>query len=155
MQKSPQKQNTITINYTLYQLLQRCAEIEERSVDDILHSLLMPYLRKYRHDTLEEWQEAREREEMEKMIRDFEADDGFDPNHIPFDTQVLAIRRKLDDLEREIQAGGKERPDLEKIRFSVLEDLNFAEQEALEKQQQEQARKSEKWQQVCTKFILE
>ncbi len=154
MKKSRSQHVELTIDHQLNQLLQRCAAIEQRNVDDILRSLLMPHLRRYTHDTMEEWQEVQEREEMEQMMADFARNDGFDPNDIPFETQILAIRKKLDDIEREIRISDQPRPDLQELRFSLLKDLNFAERDALEKQRQEQASKSRRWESVCRKIPL-
>ena len=144
----------LRISRRLKLLLQRCAAIEQRSVDDILQSLLMPHLQRYSHDTMEEWQEVQEMEEMEQMIADFAKGGEFDPNRIPFETQILAIRKKLDDIAREIAGSEQPRTDLEELRFSLLEDLNFAEREALEKQQRQQSSQSKRWKNVCRKIPL-
>jgi len=147
--------HSIKVDDTLYALLRRCIEIEARSLDEIVDSLLRPYLAKYSHNTLEDWEQAKEASEMDEMLRQFGEESGFDPNHIPFDRQILGIRRKLDELDREISSKSEADPELEKLRFSILEALNFAEKEALEKEQRARALKSKKWAEVCHKIRID
>lgn len=149
------KQFSVEIDHGLGQLLKRCSAIEGRALGEIVSAVLTPYLQKYRYATLEEWELARDTAEISKAAVELETGDGFDPNSIPFDTQILGIRRKLDDLQREIEAGDRPRPDLEQLRFTLLEDLNFAEKEALQKKQEERRVLSAIWQQKCNEIPLE
>ncbi len=153
MDKSPLN---IKLDTELSQLLKRCSAIEKRTVSDIVNSLIQPYLVKYRFDSLEEWENAREMMEMEKLMTDFDKNDNFDPNHIPFDTQIIGLRRKLDDLDREIKNSGASTPstELQKLRFSLVEELSFAETEALKKQRHTRTEHSETWKKTCTEIPL-
>lgn len=153
--RSTKPDYTINIDYRLGQLLRRCSAIENRDAGEIVATLLTPYLQKYIHPTLEEWELARDTAEITQAVAELESGDGFDPNSIPFDTQILGIRRKLDDLQREIAASDSPRPDLEELRFNLLEDLNFAEKEALQKKQEERRLLSAKWQKTCDELPLE
>ncbi len=152
--KNTDTQQTIKVAPQLYTLLQRCSLIEAREIDEILETILSPYLKRYAHDTLEQWEEVREMEESQQILRDFERNNNFNPNDIPFNSQILGLRRKLDDLEREIGTSQEPRPDLEKIRFTILEDLNYAEKEALQKQKDDYESLSKKWKSVCAKIPL-
>lgn len=144
----------IEIEKQLYQLLKRCSSIEGRSIDDIVNSLLSPYLAKYKFNSLEEWEDAREMIEMENTVVDFQKNDNFDPNHIPFDVQIMGLRRKLDDLDREINNSVKPDPKLKELRFSFVEELNFAETETLKKQHVKRAEKVAIWKKTCEKIPL-
>ena len=152
--KNTDTQQTIKVAPQLYTLLQRCSLIEAREIDEILETILSPYLKRYTHDTLEQWEEVREIEEGYQILQDFERNNNFNPNEIPFNSQILGLRRKLDDLEREIDSSQKPRPDLEQIRFSILEDLNYAEKEALQKQKDDYESLSKKWKSVCAKIPI-
>ena len=147
-------QQTIKISPQLHALLQRCSLIEAREIDEILESILGPYLKRYTHSTLEQWEEVREMEDSQQILQDFERNDNFNPNEIPFNSQILGLRRKLDDLEREIGSSQEPRTDLEQIRFTILEDLNYAEKEALQKQKDDYESLSKKWKSVCAKIPL-
>ncbi len=156
MNDSTDKQHSsIAISGKLFSLLQRCSHIEERGIDEILSSLLTPYLERYTNDTLEKWEEVRDLHEREKILRDFEINDNFNPNEIPFSSQILGLRRKLDELDREIASSHTSRPDLEQLRFTLVEELNYAEKDALQKQRDEYLALSERWRSVCTKIPLE
>jgi hypothetical protein len=108
-----------------------------------------PYLVKYRFNRLEEWENAREMMGMENVMRDFDKNDNFDPNHIPFDTQIMGLRRKLDDLDREIKNSAVPSAELQELRFSLVEELSFAEAETLKKQRDNRAEQSEIWKRIC------
>lgn len=154
MKEKQKAGRSIEIEKDLYVLLQRCAEIEEKKIGDVIRSLLLPELQKYSHNSLEEWEQAEESMEMNKIVRDFTESAGFDPNHIPFDLQILGLRRKLDEIDRQIQTSVQPNLELEKLRFSIIEELNFAEQDALKKQQDERAKKILQWKEACRKFPL-
>jgi len=154
MAKEPNSKYSVDVSERIFTLLSRFAEIDGRQIPEIVDSLLQPALEKYSSNTLEEWEEIREKEEMEQLLNEFQADNSFDPNRIPFDRQILGLRRKLDELAREIQQSSEQRPDLEKLRFSLLEELNFAEKEALEKQNNERNEKSRCWREACRKYPL-
>jgi len=145
----------IKIEKELYLLLKRCSSIEAREINDIINSLLSPYLTKYKFNSLEEWESAREIIEIENTVLDFEKNDNFDPNHIPFDIQIMGLRRKLDDLDREIHNSSTPDPTLKQLRFSLVEKLNFAEAETLKKQHAKRAEKIELWKKTCEETPLE
>ncbi len=147
-------QYTVSVTPHLFKLLQRCSKIEMREINEIITSLLGPYLEKYTYDTLEQWEEAKETLELQKMLGEFEVNDNFNPNEIPFNTQILGLRKKLYDIDREIETSKSTRPDLEHLKFTILEDLNYAEKEALQKQQDEHLTLSEKWKSVCSQIAL-
>lgn len=144
----------IEIEKELYQLLKRCSSIEGRPIGDIVDSLLSPYLAKFKFNSLEEWENAREMIEMKNTVVDFQKNDNFDPNHIPFDTQIMGLRRKLDDLDREINNSTTPDSKLKELRFSLVEELNFAEAETLKKQLDKRAKEIEIWQKTCEKIPL-
>jgi hypothetical protein len=145
----------IDLDQDLSQLLKRCASIEGRTVSDIVNSLVRPYLVKYRFNSLEEWENAREMMEMENVMRDFDKNDNFDPNHIPFDTQIMGLRRKLDDLDREIKNSAVPSAELQELRFSLVEELSFAEAETLKKQRDNRAEQSEIWKRICKEIPID
>jgi hypothetical protein len=144
----------IEIDKELYLLLKRCSSIEAREINDIVNSLLSPYLAKYKFNSIEEWESAREMLEIESNVLDFEKNDNFDPNHIPFDTQIMGLRRKLDDLDREISNSPTPDPALKELRFSLVKQLNFAEAETLKKQHDKRAEKIALWKRTCEQITL-
>lgn len=146
---------TIEIEKELYTLLQRSSLIEGRTISDIADSLLRPYLKKYRHNSLEEWESVQEMEEIEKVVASFQKNEGFDPNHIPFDTQIIGLRRKLDELDREIANNKSPDLKLKELRFSLIEELNFAEAETLKKQRHKRVEQSELWKTTCDRIPLD
>lgn len=154
MKNTADNKNIVAFEPYLYLLLHRCSLIEERPIDELLNSILTPYLDKYSYDTLEQWEEVKEKKERERVLQDFEINDNFNPNEIPFNTQILGLRRKLDDLEREIHSNQNPRPDLEQLKFTLLEDLNYAEKEALQKHQDERLALCKKWKSVCAEIPL-
>lgn len=151
---SDKQHSSIAISAQLFSLLQRCSHIEGREIDEILSSLLTPYLERYANDTLEQWEEVRDLQDREKILQDFERNDNFNPNEIPFNSQIFGLRRKLDDLDREIASNHTPRPDLEQLRFTLVEELNYAEKDALQKQRDEYLALSERWKSVCVKIPL-
>ncbi len=138
----------------IFQLLRRCSSIEGRTIIDIVNSLVEPYLAKYRFNSLEEWESAREVMEMQNVMRDFDNNENFDPNHIPFDTQVIGLRRKLDELDREIKSSTTPDDKLQELRFSLVEQLNFAETETLKKQREKRVEQIKIWEQTCKDIPL-
>ena len=154
MEKPSSRYVSLRIPEQLATLLQRCAEIEERSVDEIVEELLGAGVKKYRFDTLEEWEDSRQMEEMDQLLHQFQRDNSFDPNAIPFDHQIIGLRQKLDALEKEIEAAAETRNDLEQLRFEILENLSLAEKEALERQLKERESLSRRWKDVCRRLKL-
>jgi len=138
----------------LYVISPQISKVVAIMKNTALNSILTPYLEKYSYDTLEQWEEVKEEKERERVLQDFEINDNFNPNEIPFNTQILGLRRKLDDLEREIRSNQTPRPDLEQLKFTLLEDLNYAEKEALQKHQDERMALHEKWKSVCAEIPL-
>jgi len=145
----------IELDPRIHTLLKRCEFIEGKSISDILTHRLLPYLQRYSHSSLAHWEEAEQREQMKNMLSQFEADNNFDPNHIPFDRQILGLRRNLDELEKEIAISPVPGQDLEKLRFKIIKDLNFAEKEALEREQQKRKDRALRWQEAVKKYPLD
>ncbi len=92
--------------------------------------------------------------EMKNVMRDFDNNENFDPNHIPFNTQVIGLRRKLDDLDREIKNSTTSDDKLQELRFALVEQLSFAEAETLKKQRQKREEQIKIWQQTCKEFYF-
>lgn len=145
---------SIRIDSRTHTLLKRCAAIEGKSMVQIVSEILSSTLKKYSFDTLEQWEQAREMQEITQVVQAFESDDGFNPQQIPFNTQILGLRRKLDDIDREIATSERPRPDLENLKYGIVEELNFAEKEALGQEQERYASLARKWEDVCREIVL-
>ncbi len=155
MKKSSEDQTQIAVTTEIYQLLRRASAIQKTTIADIACKLLLPHIKKYRCNSLEEWETQRDMMEMEDIAEELASLGNFDPNHIPFNTQILGIRRKLDELDKVIKESDEQSAELEELRFSLQQNLNYAEKEALQKQRDKRAAESALWSKVCREIPLE